>query len=39
MDYDSTLTLVSLGPLEQQESLAGLPAAKRQSKSQIKRKQ
>jgi hypothetical protein len=39
MDFDNTFTAVSLGPLEQQGSLAGLPAIKKPAKSQFKRKQ
>lgn len=34
LDYDNTLTTVSLGPLEQQGSLTGLLAAKTATKSQ-----
>jgi len=40
LDYDNTLTTVSLGPLEQQGSLTGLPAAAiRAAKSRTKRTQ
>jgi hypothetical protein len=40
LDYDSSETTVSLGPMEQQGSLTGLPAARKPvAKSQPKRKQ
>ncbi|MGA7401091.1 MAG: hypothetical protein WBW38_13785 [Candidatus Sulfotelmatobacter sp.] len=40
LDYDSSETTVSLGPLEQQESLTGLQAARKPvAKSQSKRRQ
>ena len=38
LDYDTSLTTVAVGPLEQQGSLTGLPAAKLAAKSQSKRK-
>jgi hypothetical protein len=38
LDYDTFLTTVALGPLEQQGSLTGLPAAKKVAKNQTKRK-
>jgi hypothetical protein len=38
MDHDNTFTMVSLGPLEQQESLTGLPAARKGAKNQSKLK-
>ena len=38
MDHDNTFTMVSLGTLEQQESLTGLPAARKGAKNQSKLK-